>query len=140
MLRRLGRSNLALTLDGGAPATAVTGSRLAALVTGHISRGFDGDRRAASADPWRGSRAGARRERGGAAGRRRSGGAFERLATVIGLIADLARWPAHERERLRRPDAGQGRRGARRRTSRCSTAIGACGQSLQMLAREAPAP
>src|SRR5205823_14297788 len=50
MLRRLGRSNLFLTLDGRRPAPAVTGSRLAALVTGHVTRVFDGDRRAAIAD------------------------------------------------------------------------------------------
>src|SRR5260370_36004454 len=50
MLRRLGRSNLFLTLDGGPPAPAVTGSRLAALVTGHVTRVFAGDRRAAGAD------------------------------------------------------------------------------------------
>jgi len=138
MLRRLGRSNLFLTLDGGAPATAVTGSRLAALVTGHISRGFDGDRRAASAD------AVARVARAlGASGWRRwappERRAFERLATVIGLIPHLARWPAHERERLRRLMRAKGGvseapylallDGHRRLR-----------QSLQMLAREAPAP
>ena len=99
-LRRLGRSNLVLTLGGGAPATAVTGSRLAALVTSQITRGFDGDRRAATAD------AVARVARAlGATGWRRwvppERRAFERLATVIGLIPDLARWPARERERVR---------------------------------------
>jgi len=78
----------------------VTGSRLAALVTSHITRGFDGDRRAATAD------AVARVARAlGATGWRRwvppERRAFERLATVIGLIPDLARWPARERERVR---------------------------------------
>ncbi|HZW52895.1 MAG TPA: hypothetical protein VFF00_02610 [Candidatus Elarobacter sp.] len=101
MLRRLGRSNLFLTLDGGPPAPAVTGSRLAALVTGHITRVFDGDRRAAVADAvTRVARA------LGATGWRRVSPperrAFERLAIVMGLIPDLARWPARERERLRR--------------------------------------
>ena len=100
MLRRLGRSNLFLTLDGGPPAPAVTGSRLAALVTGHITRVFDGDRRAAVADAvTRVARA------LGATGWRRVSPperrAFERLAIVMGLIPDLARWPARERERLR---------------------------------------
>jgi len=100
MLRRLGRSNLFLTLDGRRPAPAVTGSRLAALVTGHVTRVFDGDRRAAIAD------AGTRVARAlGATGWRRVSPperrAFERLAIVMGLIPDLARWPARERERLR---------------------------------------
>ena len=100
MLRRLGRSNLFLTLDGGPPAPAVTGSRLAALVTGHITRVFDGDRRAAVADAvTRVARA------LGATGWRRVSPperrAFERLAIVMGLIPDLARWPPRERERLR---------------------------------------
>ena len=100
MLRRLGRSNLFLTLDGRRPAPAVTGSGLAALVTGHVTRVFDGDRRAAIADAvTRVARA------LGATGRRRVSPperrAFERLAIVMGLIPDLARWPARERERLR---------------------------------------
>ncbi len=99
-LRRLGRSNLALTLDGRAPAPAVPGSRLAALVTAHITRVFGGDRRAANADAVaRVARALAATDRGRWAPPERR--AFERLATVIGLIPDLARWPAYERARLR---------------------------------------
>src|SRR5207245_9941823 len=108
-LRRLGRSNLVLTLGGGAPATAVTGSRLAALVTSQITRGFDCDRRAATAD------AVARVARAlGATGWRRwappERRAVERLATVLGLIPDLGRWPARGRGRvgqLRDPKGGR---------------------------------
>ena len=100
MLKRLGRSNLALTLDGGSPAPAVSGARLAALVTAHIARTFDGDRAAATAD------AVARVSRAlRAVGWRRwsppERRAFERFATLLALIPDLARWPAHDRERLR---------------------------------------
>jgi hypothetical protein len=100
MLKRLGRSNLAFTLDGGAPAAGVSGSRLATLVTAHIAHAFDGDRGAATAE------AVARVARTlGATGWRRwlppEGRAFERFATLVGLIPDLARWPAQDRERLR---------------------------------------
>ena len=138
MLRRLGRSNLVLTLDGGAPATAVTGSRLAALVTGHITRAFDGDRRAAAAD------AVARVARVlGATGWRRwappERRAFERLATVIGLIPDLARWPARDRARLRQVMRAKGGAGE----ARYLALLGGhrrLRESLEALAREAPAP
>jgi hypothetical protein len=100
MLRRLGRSNLFLTLDGGPPAPAVTGSGLAALVTGHVTRAFDGDRRAAVADAvTRVARALGATGRGRVSAPERR--AFERLAIVMGLIPDLARWPVRERERLR---------------------------------------
>src|SRR5207247_10126038 len=78
----------------------VTGSRPAALVTSHTTRGFDGDCRAATADAvTRVARAlGATGWRRWAPPERR---AFERLSTVIGLIPDLARWPARECERVR---------------------------------------
>jgi hypothetical protein len=100
VLRSLGRSSLVLTLDGGPPEPALTGSRLAELVTSHVTRAFDGNRRAATAD------AVARVARAlGANGRRRwappERRAFERLALVMGLIPGLARWPAPERARVR---------------------------------------
>jgi hypothetical protein len=101
ILKRLGRSNLALTLDGDASIATVSGSRLAALVTDHITRAFDGDRRAATADAAArvASALGVRKWRRWPGPERR---AFERLSTVIGLIPDLARWSTDERERLRR--------------------------------------
>src|SRR5205823_1386151 len=46
--RRSSRSSLAFTLDTGAP--AVSGSRLATLVTAHIARAFGGDRGRATAE------------------------------------------------------------------------------------------
>ena len=100
VLKRLGRSNLALTLDGGTASHAVRGSRLAELVTTHIARAFGGDRRAAHAD------AVARVARMLGVGTRRrwrpdERRAFDRLALVVGLIPNVARWPASERARLR---------------------------------------
>jgi len=138
ILKHLGRSNLALTLDGDASIATVSGSRLAALVTGHITRAFDGDRRAATADAAaRVARAlGVRDWRRWPGAERR---AFERLATVIGLIPDLARWSADERERLRRVMRAKGgvseaaylaRLDAHRRLR----------ESLHALVRDAPAP
>jgi hypothetical protein len=138
MLKRLGQSNLALTLDSDAPTTTVTGSRLAALVTDHITRAFDGDRRAATADATtRVARAlGVRDWRRWPGPERR---AFERLSMVIALIPDLARWPADERQRLRQVMRAKGgvseavyvaRLDAHRRVR----------ESLHALARDAPAP
>ena len=99
VLKRLGRSNLAVTLGRTAP-PAVTGSRLAALVTAHVTRAFGGDRGAAHAE------AVARVARAlDATDRRRwppsERAAFERLAIVVGLVPELARWPTSERARLR---------------------------------------
>ena len=99
VLRRLGRSNLMLALDARGPAPVVSGSRLAALVTAHMTRAFDGDRRAAGADATRRVARALRVTHDGWAPPERR--AFERLAMVIGLIPDLARWPASERARLR---------------------------------------
>jgi hypothetical protein len=138
MLKRLGHSNLALTLDGGAPATTVTGSRLAALVTDHITRAFDGDRRAAAAD------AAARVARALAATDWRrwpppERRAFERLATVIALIPDLARWPADERERLRRVMRAKGGVSEARYVAQLD-GHPRLRTSLHALVRDAPAP
>jgi hypothetical protein len=98
-LRRLGRANLELSLDGGAPAPPVTGSALAALVTREIADTFDGDRAAATAA------AAARVARAlRAPGWRRwpppERRAFSRMAAIVALIPDLARWPAGARARL----------------------------------------
>lgn len=138
MLKRLGRSNLAFTLDGGAPAPAVSGSRLAALVTAHIARAFDGDRGAATAD------AVARVSRGlGAPGWRRwsppERRAFERFATLVGLIPDLARWPAHDRERLRDVMRAKGGVSEARYLGRLD-AHRRLRESLQALVRDGSAP
>ena len=78
----------------------MNGSRLATLVTAHTARAFGGNRGRATAE------AVARVSRTlGATGWRRwsppERRAFERLATLVGLIPDLARWPAQDRERLR---------------------------------------
>jgi hypothetical protein len=138
MLKRLGHSNLALTLDGGAPPTTVTGSRLAALVTAHITRAFDGDRRAATAD------AAARVARAlGAAEWRRwpppERRAFERLSTVIGLIPDLADWPAAERARLRGVMRAKGGASEARYVAQLD-GHRRLRTSLHALVRDAPAP
>jgi hypothetical protein len=98
-LRRLGRANLELVLDGATAASPVTGAALAALVTREIARAFDGDRAAATAA------AAARVARVlGTPGWRRwpapERRAFSRMATIVALIPDLARWPAAARARL----------------------------------------
>jgi len=138
MLKHLGRSNLALNLDGHAPPPTVSGSRLAALVTAHITRAFDGDRRAATAD------AAARVARAlGAAGRRRwapaERRAFERFATVLGLIPGLARWPARERSRLRAVVRAKGGISEARHVARLD-AHRRLRESLGALERDASAP
>jgi hypothetical protein len=97
-LRRLGAADLELALDGRAAPSPVTGSALAWLVTRDIAGAFDGDRVAAAAA------AAARVGRAVAPGWRRwpppERRAFARMATIIALIPDLARWPAAERARL----------------------------------------
>ena len=137
-LKRLGRSNLALAIDGRSPATPVTGSRLAALVTDHIARAFDGDRRAASADAVARA-AGAL----GATGWRRwpppERRAFERLSTLVALIPDLARWPADERARLRRVMRAKGGVSEARYVALLD-GHRRLRESLHALVREAPAP
>jgi hypothetical protein len=128
--RRSSRSSLAFTLDTGAPAPAVSGSRLATLVTAHIARAFGGDRGRATAE------AVARVSRTlGATGWRRwsppERRAFERLAMLVGLIPDRAVAGAGSRTAPGR-DAGEGRRerGALRRLR----------ESLQALVRDGSAP
>jgi hypothetical protein len=137
-LKRLGRSNLALSLDGRAPAPVVSGSRLAALVTAHVTRVFGGDRRAATAD------AASRVARAlGAAGWRRwapvERRAFERFATVLGLVPDLARWPARERSRLRAVVRAKGGVSEARYVTQLD-AHRRLRESLRALVRDAPAP
>ena len=138
MLKRLGRSNLAFTLDGGTPAPVVSGSRLAALATAHIARAFDGDRAAATADAV----ARVSRMLGATAWRRWSPPeqrAFERFATLVGLIPDLERWPAHDRERLRDVMRAKGGVSEARYLARLD-AHRRLRESLQALVRDGPAP
>src|SRR5207237_8963426 len=91
--RSSSRSSLAFTLDTGAPAPAVNGSRLATLVTAHTARAFGGNRgRATAVAVARVSRTlGATGWRRWSPPERR---AFERLATLVGLIPDPAGGPA----------------------------------------------
>jgi len=101
VLRQLARSELVLSLDGDHRAAdrVVTASALAALVTDHVSRRFEGDRVAArehaSADVRR--LLGATDSRRWSADERR---AFDQLAMLVSLIPDLDRWPAADRRRL----------------------------------------
>jgi hypothetical protein len=101
LLAHLARSEVYLPLSGREPETArrLTASALAALVTGHIARRFEGDRRAAAREAIaRVQRALGVRIRGDwPADERR---AFEDLAPVATLIPDLERWPAADQRRL----------------------------------------
>jgi hypothetical protein len=101
VLAQLARSEVYLPLSGREPETArrLTASALAALVTGHIARRFEGDRRAAAREAIaRVQRALGVRIRGDwPADERR---AFEDLAPVATLIPDLERWPAADQRRL----------------------------------------
>src|SRR5262245_7926117 len=100
MLKRLARSEVYLTLSAHAwgAESRVSASALAALVTDHVSRRFDGDRQAAA-------RAGmdvVRRALGVSTARWTSDErtAFERLSLLVALIPDLRRWPLSDRRRL----------------------------------------
>ena len=112
-LRRLGRAGLILTLGPGGDGPPVTGGALAALVTRAIVREHGGDRHAATA-------AAAARVAGvlGARDRRRwpppERRAFERLAPIVALLPDLARWPAADRARLVAVMRARGEPGERR--------------------------
>ncbi len=101
VLRQLARSEMVRPRAPGDAAAErpITAAKLAALVTADIARRFAGDRRAAE----RAAAASVARTLG--AGRmadwpREERRAFERLALLVGLIPDLARWPAAERRRL----------------------------------------
>jgi hypothetical protein len=100
MLKRLARSEVYLTLSQREweAESRVSASALAALVTDHVSRRFDGDRQAAA-------RAGmdvVRRALGVSTARWTSDerSAFERLSLLVALIPDLRRWPLSDRRRL----------------------------------------
>ncbi len=99
VLRRLGRSDLLLTLGARPAPVRVSGSDVAALVTRRIAREFEGDRRAATriASGRLVRTLGARGWRAWPADERR---AFERLSVLADAIPDLGRWPAAERLRL----------------------------------------
>ena len=134
--RRSSRSSLAFTLDTGAP--AVSGSRLATLATAHIARAFGGDRGRATAEAvTRVSRTlGATGWRRWSPPERR---AFERLAMLVGLIPDLARWLAQDRERLRDVMRAKGGVSEARYLARLD-AHRRLYQSLQALVRDGSAP
>src|SRR5262245_55796943 len=100
MLKRLARSEVYLTLSPCEldAESRLSASALAALVTDHVSRRFDGDRQAAA-------RAGTevvRRALGVSTARWTSDErtALERLSLVVALIPDLRRWPPSDRRRL----------------------------------------
>ncbi len=109
VLRRLVRTEMALRL-GRAGAGPLTGNAIATLVTDRVARVFGGDRRTAQReDAARVARA------LGATGWRRWPGpqrrAFARLAPVVALVPDLARWPAAERVALTRVMRAKGAAG-----------------------------
>src|SRR2546425_13163556 len=88
----------------------LTGNSIATLVTDRVARVFGGDRRTAQReDAARVARA------LGATGWRRWSGpqrrAFARLAPVVALVPDLARWPAAERVALTRVMRAKGAAG-----------------------------
>jgi len=137
-LRRLGRAGLILTLGRGGGGPPVTGSALAALVTRTIVREHDGDRHAATA-------AAVARVAGvlGARARRRwpppERRAFERLAPIVALLPDLARWPAADRARLLAVMRARGEPGERRYL-RLLDGHHRLRRGLQRLSRDAEGP
>jgi len=101
VLEQLARSEIYLPVSAGDPDTErrVTSARLAALVTDHVARRFQGDRRAATREASARVRR-ALRVRRRAGWSREERRAFERLALVATLIPDLERWSAADRRRL----------------------------------------
>lgn len=101
VLRRLARAELYLVLPGGdpEPEKRLRVSQVAAIVSGHIARTFAGDRGAAIRDATgRVARAlGMVRWKAWPMDERM---AFERMAVVLGLLPDLAQWPAADRRAL----------------------------------------
>ncbi len=100
-LERLARSEIRLRLSGGGPDVErrVTASSLATLVTTHIARRFQGDRRAAvrSASATVAAALGAERRNHWPRDERL---AFEQLSPLVALIPDLGRWPPVDCRRL----------------------------------------
>ena len=137
-LRRLGRAGLILTLGREGGELAVTGSALAALVTRTIAREHGGNRHAATA-------AAAARVAGllGARDRRRwpppERRAFERLAPIVALLPDLARWPGADRARLLAVMRARGEPGERRYL-RLLDGHHRLRRGLQRLSRDAEGP
>jgi hypothetical protein len=103
ILRRLAGAEIYLTLPGGSPEPEkrLKASHVAAAVTRHVAREFDGDRLAAVREGTaRVSQAlGVPRWRAWPPDERR---AFERLSVVAALIPDLERWPSADRRALAR--------------------------------------
>lgn len=103
ILRRLAGAEIYLTLPGGSlePEKRLKASHVAAVVTRHVAREFDGDRLAAVREGTaRVSQAlGVPRWRAWPPDERR---AFERLSVVAALIPDLERWPSADRRALAR--------------------------------------
>jgi hypothetical protein len=99
-LRRLARSAACLSLSGdvGEGESRVSARALASLVTDHIARRFHGDRPAAA----RAGVAAVTAALGVSSARwpRDERIAFERLALLVALIPDLARWPEADQRRL----------------------------------------
>jgi hypothetical protein len=111
VLRRLARTEMALRL-GRTGTSPLTGNAIATLVTDRVARAFEGDRRTAQReDVARVARAlGATRWRQWPGPQRR---AFARLAPVVALVPDLARWPRAERQALTRMMRAKGGAGER---------------------------
>ena len=101
MLKRLARSEVYFTLSPGDwnEESRISASSLAALVTDHVSRRFDGDSQAAAGAAM----AVVRRALGDVRTARWTNDertAFERLSLLVALIPDLPRWPVADRRRL----------------------------------------
>ena len=101
VLEKLARSDMHLSLTRGqpAPGARLKAAQLAALVTDHIARRFDGDRAAAAAaTPRLVARAlGLRRWTTWPRAQRE---AFERLSLLAAVVPGLARWPAAAKRHL----------------------------------------
>ena len=154
VLRRLAASDLRLDLDGARgrpagrarrPADPPPASRLAALVTRHIARRFDGDRAAAErAATSRAARiVGASGWQRWPADRRHG---FAQLALVAALIPDLERWTPRERGALlgvMRAKGGPSEAAYARRLgahTRLQRALGALAAAPRTAAVRAPRP
>lgn len=135
VLRRLARTEMALRL-GRTGTSPLTGNAIATLVTDRVARVFEGDRRTAQRkDAARVARAlGATRWRHWPGPQRR---AFARLAPVVALVPDLARWPAAERRALTRMMRAKGAAGERAYV-RMLDAQRRLGAALEALVRNRP--
>jgi hypothetical protein len=101
VMKALARSEVYLPLSPGSreERPPLRASALAALVTADIARRFDGDRARAAREATR-RVARALGARGWTRWSRDERRGFERLAPLLALLPDLARWPVAERRRL----------------------------------------